>query len=246
MLESQMRRLWLFVGAVAALLLLLIGWFLFISPQRSQTSSVNGQVSQAKHQNTLLKARIRSLQAQNANLSQYQSELAQAKLALPDSSGLSDFLRTLQSIGNATQTNVTSLTVGAPQSLKTLTGSVAGASAATSAARSAPGTAPTGAPAAAAAAAPAATTALGSIYQLPIVLSVSGSVAQLDDFLGQLQSVQPRAVLITQLIEGAQAAANTKSAPHLSTLGLTMQAFVAPSSAAENAQLAAGVKPSAK
>jgi Tfp pilus assembly protein PilO len=245
MLESQMRRLWLFVGAVAALLLLLIGWFLFISPQRSQTSSVNGQVSQAKHQNTLLKARIRSLQAQNANLSQYQSELAQAKLALPDSSGLSDFLRTLQSIGNATQTNVTSLTVGAPQSLKTLTGSVAGASAATSAARSAPGTAPTGAPAAAAAA-PAATTALGSIYQLPIVLSVSGSVAQLDDFLGQLQSVQPRAVLITQLIEGAQAAANTKSAPHLSTLGLTMQAFVAPSSAAENAQLAAGVKPSAK
>ena len=38
---------------------------------------------------------------------------------------------------------------------------------------------------------------------MPITAQISGSVTQLDQFLSQLQSVQPRAVLISQIVESA-------------------------------------------
>ena len=48
--KSQLERLWLAVGGVAAAVLLLIGWFMFISPQRSETGSVNSQANAAREQ----------------------------------------------------------------------------------------------------------------------------------------------------------------------------------------------------
>jgi Tfp pilus assembly protein PilO len=79
------------------------------------------------------------------------------------------------------------------------------------------------------------------VYALPITIAISGSFTQLDGFLSQLQSVQPRAVLITQLTQGS-ATSGTGGKAAATTLSLTMQAFVAPSSAAESAQLAAAAK----
>ena len=228
--KSQIERMWLFAGGVAALLLLLAGWFLFIGPQRSDTSSVNGQVRQVQDQNSMLRTKIAQLRNQNANLAQYQSEVQQARQALPDSSGLSDFLRTLQALGSATQTNVTTLSVGAPTNLNGTQAASSSSTKSSSSTVKAVGAAANG--------------GLGPIYQLPITLAVTGSTAQLDEFLGQLQSVQPRAVLITQLNEGS--AGSTGGTTGAQTLGLTMQAFVAPSSAAENQQLAAGASTTTK
>jgi hypothetical protein len=67
--------------------------------------------------------------------------------------------------------------------------------------------------------------------------SLTGTASQLDQFLTQLQSMQPRAVLISQLTETSRSATGKSGAT--TSLQLTMQAFVAPSSAAENAQLSA-------
>jgi Tfp pilus assembly protein PilO len=224
--KSQLERMWLLAGGVAAVILVLLGWFLFIGPQRSHTSSVNSQISVAEQRNATLQARIRALQGQNANLAQYQAQLAQAKLALPDTSGLPDFLRTLQAIGSATQTTVTALTVGAPTNLTAVTTGSGGAAAASPAPGSAGKTN---------------TSSVGTVYALPITIAISGSFTQLDGFLSQLQSVQPRAVLITQLTQGS-ATSGTGGLAAATTLSLTMQAFVAPSSAAESAQLAAAAK----
>ena len=230
--HAQMQRLWIFLGAVAAALLLVVGWFMFISPQRDQTSSVNSQVSSVRAQNARLQARIRQLQSENVDLAKYQAEVRQAELALPDSSGLPDFLRTLQSIGNATQTVVTSLTVGAPTNLTTV--AAATPTATKSAASSATSSSATKTPAPG---------GVGQVFQLPISAAVTGSYAQLDEFLSQLQSVQPRAVLITQLSQTSPAG---KASATSTTLSLTMQAFVAPSSAAESAQLAAAAAQAGK
>ena len=88
----------------------------------------------------------------------------------------------------------------------------------------------TTAPAAPAPAAPAAgtaPTATGTgVYGLPITAQVTGSPVALGQFLQQLQAVQPRAVLITKLIEGTGPVAGSKLAG--TSLQLTMQAFVAP------------------
>jgi|BarGraNGADG00212_1021973.scaffolds.fasta_scaffold53117_2 hypothetical protein len=214
--RTHTEKLWLLGGGVVAVLVVLIGYVMLISPQNSNTSSAQSQVSSAKAVNLRLQARIAELKTQSKNLAQYQSELRTEQLALPSSSGLPDFLRTLQSIGNATQAQLSALTVGPPTDV---TG-VAGGSAKSSTTSSS-----------------AATGGL-RVYSLPITAVVTGDIGQLDGFLTQLQSVQPRAVLISQLTEGT-GSSGTPGATGGTSLQLTMQAFVAPISAAEQAQLSA-------
>lgn len=238
---TQRERLWLLAGAVAGVLVVVIGWFFFVNPQNSQTSDVDAQVSGARARNDLLDQRISVLAAQNKNLATYQQKLATAKLALPDSSGLPDFLRSLQALGNATMANVTSLSVGVPSDLSTapLPGMAplgpvpAPATGSSSAGGSAAGTAGTGA---APGPGPAA------VYALPISAQVSGTRQQLTQFLTQLQSVQPRAVLISAIGFGTAGGPSAKGGSGTTTMSLTMDAFVAPADAAEAAALSAAAR----
>jgi type IV pilus assembly protein PilO len=219
--RSQAERLWLIGGGLVAFLIILIGFFLVISPQRSQTSKVDSQVSAARQQNAALQQRIDTLRQQNANLARYQATLATAKLALPAATGMSDFLRSLQGLGSATGTHVTSLTVGQPVDASAALSVAPPAGAAKASASPA-------APAPAAGTAPAA----ASVYSMSITAQVSGSTVALNRFLQQLQEVQPRAVLITQIVETDSAAAAKGAGVAAATVGptlqLSMQAFVAP------------------
>ena len=219
--QTRLERLWLLGGAFVAAFIVLLGYLFFISPQRSKTSDVNGQRTAAEQTNTALQARIKSLEQETKNLATYQAQVTRAQLALPSTSGLPDFLRTLQSIGNATLANVSALTVGPPTDVTLATSGAPAAAASGTPAKSAGGTQ-------AAASGP-------HVFALPLTASVSGTSAQLDQFLTQLQTVQPRAVLISQLTENAGATTGKAGG----TLELTMQAFVAPTSAAEQAQLSA-------
>lgn len=231
---TQRERLWLVGGALVALVLTMIGWFFFISPQNAQTAEVRGQVSEADSRNDLLQRRIALLASQNKNLATYQQKLAQAKLALPDTSGLPDFLRSLQSLGNATLAEVTSLTVGPPTDLTRR-----GAAPAPSATASS-GAASSGAGSGASGAASTGEAAAQKVYALPITAQVNGSPSQLAQFLTQLQSVQPRAVLISSITLGSQGTSGKDTGT--SVLNLTMKAFVAPASAAESAALSAAAR----
>jgi hypothetical protein len=215
--QTRLERNLLLGGVFAAFFLVLIGYMFFIGPQRGQTSDVKAQRDTAQSANLTLQTRIHNLQQETKNLATYQAQVRTAQLALPSTSGLPDFLRTLQSIGSATLAKVSALTVGPPTDVTAVSG---------------------GAPAASvppAGGAPVASSVL-HVYALSITASVNGSAAQLDHFLGQLQSVQPRAVLISALTEGA---GSTTGQVAGTTLQLTMQAFVAPTSAAEQAQLSA-------
>jgi cell division protein FtsB len=221
--RSQTERLWLIGGALVAFVLLLIGFFFFISPQRSQTSDVNSQVASTEQHNAQLEARLNTLRTQNKNLAKYKADLATARLALPATSGISDFLRTLQSLGNSTQTQVTAVTVGQPAPV------VAAVATSSTGSPSSPAPTPTSA---SATGAPGATTGL-QVYSLAITANVSGGTDALNKFVEQLQAVQPRAVLITQITEGSGVAATgSQAAAATTTLQLTMQAFVAPATPA--------------
>jgi Tfp pilus assembly protein PilO len=224
---SSQERLMLIGGGLCAFVMVLIGYFFVIGPQRDSTSIVSGQVAAAHDQTSLLQKRIDALTKQTKDLPKYQADLVLARLALPSTSGLPDFLRALQSIGNASLANVTSLTVGPPKDVT----SVAGAAPSAAATAAAPTV--SGAPSA------GAVPAGPHVYALPITVQVSGSSAQLGEFLEQLQSVQPRAVLVSQITIGSGSPGGTSgSRASANTMQLTMQAFVAPASAAESAQLA--------
>jgi hypothetical protein len=231
--KSQKEQLWLIGGVLGAVVLLLIGYFFFISPQRSQTSDVNAQADTVRAQNATLQAHIITLQAESKNLAKYKTELAAAQQALPSTSGLPDFIRTLQSLGTSTRTDAVNLTVGAPTDVSLVAAPAAGTPTTTPTTATPPAaTTPTTTPA-------AGTTA--SVYGLTITAQINGTTSALDSFLQKLQQVQPRAVLITQITEGSGAttAGTTGTTSSAASLQLTMQAFVAPSSASENAQLAA-------
>ncbi|MDT4903579.1 MAG: hypothetical protein QOH52_1595 [Pseudonocardiales bacterium] len=228
--RSQPERLWLIGGGIVGALMVLIGYFFFISPQRSQTSDVNSQAATARQEAATLQAHINTLRAQNKQLAKYRVELAAAQRALPSTSGLSDFLRTLQSLGNSTQTTVQMLTVGPPTDVSVVAAN-------TPTGTTAPST-PAPSPSAAAPGATSGTPVTGGVYGLSISTSISGTAAALNNFLAQLQAVQPRAVLITQLTEGDTTTSGSGSKSG-TTLQLTMQAFVDPTSPAEQANLAA-------
>jgi hypothetical protein len=230
--KKQIERLWLFGALVAAFLLVLIGYTMFISPQNTKTSSARSQVSAAEATNKRLQARINALREESKDLPKFQAELTAARQALPSTSGLPDFLRTLQSIGNATLTTVSSLTVGIPADVT----QIVSAGGSSSSSGSSAATTKSGAP--------AGTTIAGvRVFSLPINATVNGSTSSLEAFLTQLQTVQPRAVLISTLTEtssaaGAGAAPSAKNTnPNQASMTLTMQAFVAPGSPSEQAQL---------
>jgi type II secretory pathway pseudopilin PulG len=219
--RSQTERLWLIGGGLVAFVLLLIGYFFFISPQRSQTSDVNSQVATAKQANAQLQHRLDALRQQNKNLPKYKADLAKARLALPATTGVPDFLRTLQALGNATNISVSSLTFGQPAPA-TVAAPVPTASP-TQTATSTGSTATTAQPASPSA----------GVYSISITASASGTSVGLDNFLEQLQVVQPRAVLITQIAETASTPGPGRgTVTGTTTLQLTMQAFVAPAAAA--------------
>ena len=212
--KTQMERLWTVMAVVVAFVLVLIGYVMLISPQRSQTSQVNAQVATAQQQNNTLAARISSLTAQNKNLASYQKSVAAAGAALPSTSGLPDFLRTLQAIGNATLTNVAALTVGTPTGFVKTGATPSATPTATSTAT--PTTQTTAKPSA------------PSIYVLPVTAQVTGTPAQLSEFLRQLQSVQPRAVLITQIGETSGNGSGAASKTSAASIQLNMSIFVQP------------------
>jgi hypothetical protein len=233
--RSRQERLWLTGGAFAAFIMLLVGYFFFVSPQRSDTSSLKSQVVDAQQRNTVLEARINSLRQQNKNVAKYQAQYAQARLALPSTAGVSDFVRSLQALGNATLTDVSSLTVGLPTNVSPATLQPANSTASPAAPSS------TVAPAPGGATVPGGNTATASpqVYALTITADVSGSPAALGKFLDQLQRVQPRAVLITQLTQRAATSAQSgKAVGNSTSLTLSMQAFVAPANPTESAALA--------
>jgi type IV pilus assembly protein PilO len=231
--RTHLEKLFLGVGGVTGLVMVLVGYFFFIGPQRSQTDSVGVQVSQARAHNSELQAHVNTLESETKNLPKYLNTVKQARLALPSTSGLPDFLRTLQSIGHSTLAQVASLTIGIPSDVSSL----ASPPAATAPAATAPSSTAAGSAASMATAPPV---PVAHVYALAISAQVTGTAAQLNEFLTQLQSVQPRAVLISQITVGSASTSSTnKTDGGASTLSLTMQAFVAPTSAAEQAQLAA-------
>jgi Tfp pilus assembly protein PilO len=111
-------RLWLAGGALGVVALFLAGYLIVIGPQRSQVSSLRDQETAAQLNITALSHKLSELQEQNGNLDQYRAALGRDQKALPSVAATTDFLRELQSAGDATRVLVTGMVVGAPTAAK--------------------------------------------------------------------------------------------------------------------------------
>ncbi len=111
---TNVERLWLGGGAVIALLLTAVAWFLLVSPQNTETNGLLDQTVSTDTQISTLHQRLNELRAQSANLPSYQADLERDRAALPVTPELSSFLRELRSAEAAVGVEVTSLTAAQP------------------------------------------------------------------------------------------------------------------------------------
>jgi hypothetical protein len=208
----QSKRAWLGGGAVAAVLIAAVSWFMVISPERSSTASLGTETNDAQLQNTLTQAKVTKLRLEAANVGKLQARLASALQALPKASGLPAFTRQLSAQAAATHVAVTSISIGAITTAN------------------ADGTAmrPGAAPATTTPGTTAAATAAGSVFAIPVTVVSSGSFTHELAFLTAIQTLGPRRALVTSTQFAPGTGALAASLDTATTLTAQLTVFSAP------------------
>jgi hypothetical protein len=215
-------RLWMAGGGVAGVVIAALAWFMVVSPELSNASSLDEQTIAAQTQNISLQSKIHRLQADNANMDALVNSLRQARTALPVDSSLAEFTRQLTGYASQHGVSISGITAGEPMAL---TSTVPAAGAAAGAAAAAPA-----APVAGSAAVPptgvSTASAAGRTYALPLTVVVKGPAANDLNFLAALQGPGKRAALVT----GTQLTGDTVKRGAAMQLTVQLQLFVTPQS----------------
>jgi hypothetical protein len=195
----QSSRAWLVGGGLVALVIVAVGWFVFIGPQLASASELQDQAAATGQTNDQLESEISSLEAKSTKLPRYTASLNVALAALPYDSGLPAFTRQLNTQARADNVDIGSVLVGGVSPVE-----VASSATTPDAGSSAAGTT-AGAPAT-----PPASAAPLSAFAVQVTVQSNGP---LDRQLAFLQDVQsgPRRVLITstQVTPGTRAKGNS-------------------------------------
>jgi Tfp pilus assembly protein PilO len=203
-------RTWTAGTAVAAVLLLIAGWFVLISPQRSEAADLRDQVTAQNAANDQIALKTKQLQAQFASLPERQAQLAEIKQQMPDNPALPSLIRDLSSYAESAGVTLDSVAPGTPAAVVA----------------AAPAAAPAGQPVA-----PGQAPAAGStdgLVSIPTTVTAVGSYSELTLYLQKLQSSMRRAFLVNTV---TLAKANTKTAGDL-TMTLNAEIFVMQTAAA--------------
>ncbi len=97
-------RKWSLLSALLAVVVLLAGWFLLVSPKRATAADLRTQATAQESANDTLKAKIAQLQAQQKELPQQKAIIADIQQRIPQNPDLPALIRSLSTM--ATQTGV--------------------------------------------------------------------------------------------------------------------------------------------
>lgn len=198
---------WIGGTAVVALLLLVAGWFLLVSPSLDGAAQASTDAQSVEDQNRALQIQINKLKDQTEHLAQYQADLASLRKVVPTEAGLADYNRSLGAL--ADRAGVTILKFGAGTPVPVLPTDPAADPAQAGADGAATDASPTPSPTPTASAGedpaaggtPPATTTVAPIQgfvAMPIDVTVVGDVSSVLNFVGALQQGSPRPFLVTQ------------------------------------------------
>ena len=76
-------RKWSLLSALLVVVVLLAGWFLLVSPKRSNAADLRTQTASQESKNSDLKAQIADLQAKQKNLPQQKAIIAEIQQEIP-------------------------------------------------------------------------------------------------------------------------------------------------------------------
>ena len=108
------NRILLIACAAIAVAVLIGGWFLGIGPQLAQADRDRVAASDLSARNDLLTVQIAKLKAQDENLTELETALAEAQVAIPGESALDDFVVQLVDAQAAAGVTLTSVDFAAP------------------------------------------------------------------------------------------------------------------------------------
>jgi type IV pilus assembly protein PilO len=195
-------RKWSAVAVVLIAAIFAAGWFLLVSPKRTEAADLKAKTVSQEGNNLSLEQKLQELKAQQADLPAQRAELAAIKTNIPDNPALPSLIRDLTAAANKVGADLDALAPSAPQPI------------------SAPGA--VGAAPVPATGAPASTAPV--LYQVPMTLNVTGSYFELEQFLGKLEGLK-RSFLVSSFALAPKA---SEEAP--SDLGLTItgRVFLSP------------------
>lgn len=214
---------WVALTAVGCLALLAAGWFLLVSPKRSDASDLRQQASEQQSQNAQAQVKLAMLKAQAKGLPKKQAELADVASKIPNNPSLPSLIRALDQASTESGVELVSLAPGTPAAV-----SAAGASSATPAAPVTPAPAAGSAPAGSvsAAATPVASS-LGTLAAIPVAINVVGGYFEVQQFLSSIEEL-PRSLRVTNLTlaPGTNPVSTTKPSGTAATDGRSLTATI--------------------
>lgn len=174
---------WGIGAAVIALLILLAGWFLLISPARSDAAELRDSAVAQERANASLVSRIEELKTLAAGLPEQHAKLEELGVQIPTDPALPTLIRDLTSAAEASGSQVVSIAPASPMLVPSSVPVPVAAPAASEGTESA--TTPV-------AAAPAS----DPLYMVPLTVELGGSFIELEQFVDKLEEL-PRAFLVT-------------------------------------------------
>ena len=186
-------RKWSLLAAVLVAAILAAGWFLLVSPKRSEAADLESQTATQQQKNTQLQSEIRQLQAQLAELPKERAKLATIQKQIPNNPALPSLIRDLTAAGRKAGANIDSLAPSPPVAMvaetpvaPVTTSTTAPDSTSSDSTESTDGAAAT-TPTTPSAAAP---TTESTLFAVPIVVKVTGSYFELEQFVSKVEVLQ--------------------------------------------------------
>lgn len=178
-MTSKMKQ-WTALAVVAAVVILAGGWFLLVSPKRSDAAALRSQTADRQRANEVLSGQIAALKAQAKGLPAQQAKLAAVAAKIPNNSAMPSLIRSLNAAASDVGVELVSMAPAAPATV-----APAGPAA---------GTAATAGRTTAVSASGA--SAVGTLQQIGVNLNVVGGYFQVAEFLDRLESLS-RAFRVT-------------------------------------------------
>lgn len=208
------------LGSLGLAVLLLLSWFLLLSPRLSKASALNTQRDTLIQQNTLAQHTIDELEQKKTNIAAAQADAALLSKKFPATAAESDLFRLVKAAAaeaGIPEKNISDLTAGVP-ALGAANGSVTLPQTPAPAAAGTKSTDPNAAPAAPTtpAAAP-----VGQLGTMTMDVTVAGTQPQIVQFLSALENMD-RAYLVQSVAIGKTDGGNGSSAT------ITGQMFLLP------------------
>jgi type IV pilus assembly protein PilO len=163
---------WVALAAVAALVILAGGWFLLVSPKRSDAAALRTQTSDKQRANQLLAGQVATLKSQAKDLPAQQAKLAAVAAKIPDNGAMPTLIRSLNKAAADTGVELVSLAPGQPTAVApaAVTTPASGSTTARSAA-------------------PASAATVGTLQSVGVTLNVVGSYFQVAEYLDRLENL---------------------------------------------------------